>query len=101
MDLICKKVNIRQSDRVLDIGCGWGGLAGYMAERHGCNVTAVNIAGEQLSYARSFCRNLPVNVVACDYRDIKGKFDKIISVGMFEHVGLKNYPSFMKQFIAV
>lgn len=96
MDLICKKVNIRQSDRVLDIGCGWGGLAGYVAERYGCNVTAVNIAGEQLSYARSFCRDLPVNVIACDYRDIKGKFDKIISVGMFEHVGQKNYPAFMK-----
>ncbi len=96
MDLICKKINLRRSDHVLDIGCGWGGLAGYMAERYGCKVTAVNIAGEQLSYARNFCRSLPVNIIACDYRDIKGKFDKIISVGMFEHVGQKNYPTFMK-----
>lgn len=96
MELICKKINICQSDHVLDIGCGWGGLAGYMAEHYGCKVTAVNIAGEQINYARNYCRSLPVKIITCDYRDIQGKFDKIISVGMFEHVGQKNYPAFMK-----
>lgn len=96
MDLICKKMNICQSDHVLDIGCGWGGLAAYMTRHYGCKVTAVNIASEQISYAREFCRNLPVNVVACDYRAIRGKFDKIVSVGMFEHVGQKNYLTFMQ-----
>jgi cyclopropane-fatty-acyl-phospholipid synthase len=96
MDLICKKIDLRQSDHVLDIGCGWGGLAGYMAKRYGCTVTAVNISEEQIRHARDFCKNLPVNILSCDYRDIQGTFDKIVSVGMFEHVGQKNYQTFMK-----
>lgn len=97
MDLICKKIRLCPSDHVLDIGCGWGGLAGYMAKRYGCNVTAVNISSEQIRHARDFCNNLPVNIVSCDYRDIQGTFDKIVSVGMFEHVGQKNYQSFMRK----
>lgn len=97
MDLICKKIRLCPSDHVLDIGCGWGGLAGYMAKRYGCNVTAVNISSEQIRHARDFCNNLPVNIVSSDYRDIQGTFDKIVSVGMFEHVGQKNYQSFMKK----
>ncbi len=96
LDLICKKINVSQNDRVLDIGCDWGGLAGYMAQQFGCKVTAINIADAQISYAHNFYRSLPVNVVSCDYHDIKGKFDKIISMGMFENVGQKNYPAFMK-----
>ncbi|MEN6331293.1 MAG: cyclopropane fatty acyl phospholipid synthase, partial [Smithella sp.] len=96
MDLICKKINLHQSDHVLDIGCGWGGLAGYMSKHYGCTVTAVNIADEQIRHAQIFCKNLPVNILSCDYRDIQGTFDKIVSVGMFEHVGQKNYQTFMK-----
>ncbi|MEN6375405.1 MAG: cyclopropane fatty acyl phospholipid synthase [Smithella sp.] len=96
MDLICKKIDLRQSDHVLDIGCGWGGLAGYMAKHYGCTVTAVNISDEQIRHAQIFCKNMPVNILSCDYRDIQGTFDKIVSVGMFEHVGQKNYHTFMK-----
>jgi cyclopropane-fatty-acyl-phospholipid synthase len=96
MDLICKKIDLLPSDHVLDIGCGWGGLAGYMAKHYGCEVTAVNISGEQIRHARDFCKDLPVNILSCDYRDIRGTFDKIVSVGMFEHVGRKNYQTFMK-----
>jgi len=81
---------------VLDIGCGWGGLAKYMAERSGCSVTGVNISREQLGYAREFCKGLPVTFLDCDYRVVKGSFDKIVSVGMFEHVGCKNYRTFMQ-----
>lgn len=93
--LICRKLNLSPEDRVLDIGCGWGGLARYAGERIGCAVTAVNISQEQLSHARNFCKGLPVTVQDRDYRSIRGRFDKIVSVGMFEHVGVKNYRTFM------
>lgn len=96
MALIAEKLNLSATDRLLDIGCGWGGLARYMAERHGCTVTAINISREQLRYAREFCRRLPVTFVERDYRSIDGRFDKVVSVGMFEHVGSKNYRTFMK-----
>ena len=81
---------------MLDIGCGWGGLARYAAERYGCSVTAVNISQEQLRYAREFCDGLPVTFLDSDYRAINGRYDKIVSVGMFEHVGQKNYRTFME-----
>jgi len=95
MDLICRKLDLKANDRVLDIGCGWGGLAKYMAEKHGCRVTAVNISDRQIEYARETCRGLPVEIVRKDYRDLDGCYDKIVSVGMFEHVGMKNYRTFM------
>ena len=94
--LIAGKLELANGDQLLDIGCGWGGLAKYAAERYGCQVTAVNISGEQLQFARDFCKGLPVDFKDCDYRLLAGHFDKIVSVGMFEHVGSKNYRTFMK-----
>jgi len=96
MDLICQKIDMASTDHVLDIGSGWGGFARFAAEKYGCPVTGVNISEEQISYARTFCEGLPVSIVKCDYRDVQGRFDKIVSVGMFEHVGRKNYRTFMK-----
>jgi cyclopropane-fatty-acyl-phospholipid synthase len=96
MEMICRKLNLTASDRVLDIGCGWGGLAKYAAERIGCTVTGVNISREQLRSARELCQDLPVRFEDRDYRAIEGRFDKIVSVGMFEHVGRKNYRTFMR-----
>jgi cyclopropane-fatty-acyl-phospholipid synthase len=96
LEMICRKVGLRRSDHVLDIGCGWGGFARYAAEHYGCRVTAVNISREQLRYAADFCRGLPVEFLDCDYRDIRGGYDKIVSVGMFEHVGPRNYRRFME-----
>jgi cyclopropane-fatty-acyl-phospholipid synthase len=95
MDLICKKLELCSDDRVLDIGFGWGGLAKYMAQNYSCSVTGVNISEEQIAYAREFCKDLPIEVMRCDYRDVRGEFDKVVSVGMFEHVGRKNYGKFM------
>jgi cyclopropane-fatty-acyl-phospholipid synthase len=95
-DLICRKLDLKESDRVLDIGCGWGGLARYAAEKYGCRVTGVNIAQEQIKHARASCRNLPVSIIDADYRDLEGEYEKIVSVGMFEHVGYKNYRKFME-----
>ena len=96
LELICKKIDIQPGDHILDIGCGWGGFAKYAAEHHGCNVTGITISNEQVSYAEQFCKNLPVRIVKSDYRELRGTFDKIVSVGMFEHVGGKNYRTFMQ-----
>ncbi|MHB9111309.1 MAG: cyclopropane fatty acyl phospholipid synthase [Thermoleophilia bacterium] len=96
LTLIAEKLELNELDHVLDIGCGWGGFARFAAERYGCAVTAVNISQEQLRFAREFCAGLPVTFLDCDYRDIEGRFSKIVSVGMFEHVGYKNYRAFME-----
>ncbi len=96
LDLICRKLGLDSRDRVLDIGAGWGGLSRYMAEHHGCEVTAVNISEPQIDYARRFCKGLPVEVIREDYRRIAGTYDKVVSVGMFEHVGRKNYRTFFE-----
>ncbi|MFC1835320.1 cyclopropane fatty acyl phospholipid synthase [Thermodesulfobacteriota bacterium] len=96
LDLICRKLALAEDDHLLDIGFGWGGFAKYAAETHGCKVTGINISEEQVSFAAKFCKELPVEVVYCDYRDLKGSFSKIVSVGMFEHVGPKNYRTFME-----
>ncbi|MBI5247901.1 MAG: cyclopropane fatty acyl phospholipid synthase [Desulfomonile tiedjei] len=96
MDLICRKVNIKEGDRVLDIGFGWGGLAKYMVENYRCSVTGCNISEEQVNFARESYRHLPISIAYCDYRDLQGKFDKVVSVGMFEHVGIRNYRTFMQ-----
>lgn len=96
LDLIAGKLDLKPSDSLMDIGSGWGGLARYMAENRGCEVTGVNISKEQLKHSREFCKDLPVNFLDQDYRNITGRYDKIVSVGMFEHVGQKNYREFMQ-----
>ena len=96
LDLICRKLNLKPGDKVLDIGFGWGGLSRYMAEKYQCQVTGVNISSQQMKYATDLCRDLPVRLESRDYREIDGQFDKIVSVGMFEHVGYKNYRCFME-----
>ena len=97
LDLICRKLRLSSGDKVLDIGCGWGGFAKFAAERYGCHVTGMNISDMQMAYAQDFCAGLPVTFVKSDYRDftVTG-FDKVLSVGMFEHVGYKNYRSLME-----
>jgi len=95
MEMICRKLQLVAGDHVLDIGCGWGGLAHYMAKHHGCFVTGINISREQLAFGREFCDGLAVDLQEKDYRDIEGRFDKVVSVGMFEHVGYRNHRTFM------
>lgn len=96
MDLIIAKLDLTPSDHVLDIGFGWGGFAKYMAEKVGCDITGVNISDEQIHFASKDLKGLPIKIVNCDFREITGQFDKIVSVGMFEHVGYKNYRKFME-----
>jgi cyclopropane-fatty-acyl-phospholipid synthase len=96
LDLICRKLQLEPGQRVLDIGCGWGGFARYAAEKYGVNVTGITISKEQAALARERCQNFPVEIRLQDYRDIDQKFDRIVSIGMFEHVGYKNYHRFMQ-----
>jgi cyclopropane-fatty-acyl-phospholipid synthase len=82
--------------RVLDIGCGWGSFAGYAAEKYGAEVTGITVSREQVELAQTLCKGLPVEIRLQDYRDIDGTFDHIVSVGMIEHVGYKNYLIYMQ-----
>lgn len=91
LDLICKKLQLKKEDRVLDIGCGWGGFAKYAAEHYGCSVTGITISKEQAAYAGEFTKGLPVTIKGIDYRHLDGEYDKILICGMIEHVGYKNY----------
>ena len=95
MDLICRKLNLQSGMRLLDIGCGWGGLAAYAAERYGVEVLGITVSREQQRIARQRCQGLPVSIELMDYRKLKGTFDCIVSVGMFEHVGILRYRTFM------
>jgi cyclopropane-fatty-acyl-phospholipid synthase len=82
--------------RLLDIGCGWGGLAKYAAEHYGCSVVGLTISREQQLFAERLCRGLDVQIQLCDYRRVRGTFDRAVSVGMVEHVGFKNYRTYLR-----
>ncbi len=94
LDLICRKLQLRPGMRLLDIGCGWGGLARFAAERYGVSVVGVTVSREQQALALERCKGLPVQIELVDYRELSGHFDRIASVGMFEHVGPKNYEAY-------
>lgn len=91
LDLICRKLGLKKGDTVLELGCGWGGFAYYAAKKYGCQVTSYNISKEQVAYARKKTKNLPVKIIKADYREATGKYDYVVSIGMCEHVGPKNY----------
>ncbi|WP_136798226.1 cyclopropane fatty acyl phospholipid synthase [Desulfosediminicola ganghwensis] len=96
LDLICRKLQLTQNMRLLDIGCGWGGLVEFAARQYGVEAVGITISREQLKFARERCAGLPVEIRLQDYREVNDQFDAIVSVGMFEHVGYKNYETFMK-----
>jgi cyclopropane-fatty-acyl-phospholipid synthase len=94
MDLICRKLQLKGGERVVEAGCGWGGLARYMAKQYGARVRAFNISGEQVAYARQQAKSegiVGVEYLEDDYRNISGECDVFISVGMLEHIGTNNY----------
>ena len=91
LDLICRKLQLQPGERLLEIGCGWGGLARHAASHYGVKVLGITISREQARLARERCEGLPVQIEVLDYRSLEGEFDKVVSVGMFEHVGPKNY----------
>ncbi|EJH8997361.1 cyclopropane fatty acyl phospholipid synthase [Salmonella enterica] len=95
--LICDKLQLEKGMTLLDIGCGWGGLAAYAAEYRGVKVTGVTISAEQQKMAEQCCAGLDVEIRLQDYRDLNTQYDRIVSVGMFEHVGAKNYDTFFNR----
>jgi len=97
LDLVCRKLQLKPGMKVLDIGCGWGGAARFAAERYNVEVVGITVSEQQANFAREYCRGLPVDIRLQDYRDMNEKFDRIFSVGMFEHVGYKNYRTYMKK----
>jgi cyclopropane-fatty-acyl-phospholipid synthase len=96
LDLICRKIGLERGMRVLDIGCGWGGFARHAAEGYGASVVGITVSKEQVELARERCRGLPVEIRLQDYRDLDERFDRIVSVGMIEHVGAKNYRRYLQ-----
>lgn len=96
LDLICRKTQLTPGMEILDIGCGWGSFAKYAAENYGAKVTGITISKEQLKLAKRNCEGLDVDLRLQDYRDLDKKFERIVSIGMFEHVGYKNYREYFK-----
>jgi cyclopropane-fatty-acyl-phospholipid synthase len=95
MDHVCRKLRLQPGEKVVEAGCGWGALALHMATRYGAHVKAFNISSEQIAYATEQARSLGadgrVEFIEDDYRNIRGRFDAFVSVGMLEHVGRENY----------
>ncbi len=96
LDLICRKINLKPGMRVLDIGCGWGGFAKFAAKAYGAKVKGITVSKQQAEYARENCKGLDVRIDLIDYRELNEPFERVVSIGMFEHVGWKNYRTFME-----
>ncbi|HTW74898.1 MAG TPA: cyclopropane fatty acyl phospholipid synthase [Steroidobacteraceae bacterium] len=97
-DLICRKLGLQRGQTVFDIGCGWGAFMKFSAERYGVQCTGVTVSREQIAWGEQRCRGLPVRFILGDYRqlpaDAAGPYDQLVSMGMFEHVGNKNYRAY-------
>ena len=92
--MICEKLELTPGERLLDIGCGWGSLAEYAARNYDVEVIGITVSKEQHKLAEQRVAGLPVRIELIDYRALEGEFDKVVSVGMFEHVGPANYVTF-------
>lgn len=96
LELICRKIDLKPGMRVLDIGCGWGAFGKFAAEKYNVEVVGITVSKEQVELGRKLSGSLPVEFRLIDYRDIDGVYDRIVSVGMIEHVGYKNYRTFFE-----
>lgn len=98
LELICKKINLERGMTILDIGCGWGSFAKYAAEKYEAKVVGITVSKEQVELSKELCAGLPVEIKLLDYRDLdtKQKFDRVVSIGMIEHVGPKNYKKYFE-----
>ncbi len=99
LEMICRKLRLKPGDRLLDIGCGWGGLICHAAKNYGVTAHGITLSEEQLAFAKEKIKRLgledKVTVELKDYSMMTGQFDKIASIGMYEHIGLKNIPGYM------
>lgn len=101
LEMICRKLRLKPGDRMLDIGAGWGGLICHAAQNYGVTAHGITLAEEQLAFARAKAERLGlsdrVTFELADYSKISGSYDKIASIGMYEHIGLKNIPAYMEK----
>jgi cyclopropane-fatty-acyl-phospholipid synthase len=96
LELICQKIYLKPGMRILDIGCGWSAFGKYAVEKYNVEVDGITVSKEQVELGRKLCEGLPVKIRLMDYRDLNERYDRIISVGMIEHVGYKNYKTFFE-----
>ena len=96
LELICRKLDLKPGMHVLDIGCGWSAFGKYAAGKYNVKVSGITVSKEQVELGKKLCQGLPVDIRLMDYRDLNEKYDRIVSIGMFEHVGHKNYRTFCK-----
>jgi len=96
LDLVCRKIGANEGMTILELGCGWGSFAKYAAETYGASVVGVNISEQQVALGRELCQGLPVELRLQDYREVVGQFDAVVSIGVMEHVGYKNYCTYMQ-----
>ncbi len=96
LELICRKLHLEPGMKILDIGCGWGAFGKYAAEKYDVEVVGITVSKEQVALGKELCKGLPVEFKLQDYREVNEQFDRIVSVGMIEHVGYKNYRDFFK-----
>ena len=96
LDLVCRKLQLKPGQRVLDIGCGWGEALKYAAEQYGVSGVGITVSQQQAEFATRLCAGLPIEIRLQDYREIDEPFDAVYSIGMFEHVGGKNYRAYFE-----
>ena len=96
LDLCCRKLGLEPGMTLLDVGCGWGGTLRFAVQRYGVKGVGLTVSKEQAKLAEETCNGLPVEIRLQDYRSLDERFDRILSIGMFEHVGVKNYSTFMQ-----
>jgi cyclopropane-fatty-acyl-phospholipid synthase len=96
LDLVCRKIGVWKGMTILEIGCGWGSFAKYAAEKYGATVTGVTVSKEQVALGTEMCKGLPVELRLQDYREVQGQYDAVVSIGVMEHVGYRNYHTYMQ-----
>jgi cyclopropane-fatty-acyl-phospholipid synthase len=96
LELVCRKIGLEPGMTVLELGCGWGSFGKYAAENYGAEVTGVTVSKEQVALGTEMCKGLPVTIELLDYREVSGRYDAVISIGLLEHVGYKNYRTYME-----
>ncbi len=97
LDLVCRKIGLEKGQHILDIGSGWGSFLRFAAERYDASGTGLTVSRAQKAYADEHRRGLPIETLLQDYHEHEGAYDHVISIGMFEHVGYKNYRSYMEK----
>jgi len=97
LDLVCRKIGLKAGQTVWDIGCGWGAFMGFAAEKYGARCVGVTVSPDQAAYGRERYKDLPVEFQVKDYRQFDGKADHVVSMGMFEHVGHRNFRTYFEK----